>query len=83
MSRTDAFSCLPQIVTLRGYEERMGDQRDKGSSLMQALQQLCLVKGTSPDEATLISKEIKSLTQAVPKLCLSKGISKSVRRKMR
>ena len=29
MSRTEAITCLPQIVTLPGYEERMGDQRGK------------------------------------------------------
>jgi len=27
MSRTEAIACLPQIVTLRGCEERIGDQR--------------------------------------------------------
>jgi len=27
MSRIEAVACLPQIVTLRGCEERMGDQR--------------------------------------------------------
>jgi len=27
MSRTKAITCLPQIVTLRGCEERMGDKR--------------------------------------------------------
>ena len=27
MSRTEAITCLPQVITLRGYEERMGDQR--------------------------------------------------------
>jgi len=27
MSRTEAITCLPQIVTLRGCEERMGAQR--------------------------------------------------------
>ena len=27
MSRTEAITCLPQIITLRGCEERMGDQR--------------------------------------------------------
>jgi len=38
MSRTEAITCLPQIVTLRSCEERMGDQRGyKGSTLMQAL----------------------------------------------
>ena len=38
MSCTEAITCLPQIVTLRGCEEKMGDQRDtKGSSMMQAL----------------------------------------------
>ena len=27
VSHTEAIMCLPQIVTLRGCEERMGDQR--------------------------------------------------------
>ena len=27
MSRTEAIMCLPQIVTLRGFEEKMGDQK--------------------------------------------------------
>jgi len=27
MSQTEAITCLPQIVTLCGCEERMGDQR--------------------------------------------------------
>ena len=27
VSRTEAIMCLPQIVTLCGFEERMGDQR--------------------------------------------------------
>ena len=27
MSHTEAIKCLPQIVILRGCEERMGDQR--------------------------------------------------------
>jgi len=34
MSRTEAIMCLPQIITLRSCEERMGDQ---GSIIMQAL----------------------------------------------
>jgi len=42
---------------------------------MQALLQLRLLKGTSQDEATLISEEIKSLAPAVLELCLSEGIS--------
>ena len=29
MSRTEAITCLLQIVTLHGCEERMGDQGDK------------------------------------------------------
>ena len=36
------------------------------------------MKGTSRDEATLISEELKSLALAVLELCLSEGISKSV-----
>ena len=35
-----------------------------------------LVKGTSWDEAILISEEIKSLVLAVLELCLSEGITK-------
>ena len=27
MSHTETITCLPKIVTLRGCEERMGDQR--------------------------------------------------------
>ena len=39
MSHSEAITCLPQIVTLRGCEERMGPQRGyKGSTMMQALQ---------------------------------------------
>ena len=46
MSRTETIMFLPQIVTLRGCEERMGDQRGTklGSTMMQALQLLWLVK---------------------------------------
>ena len=45
MSRTKAISCLPQIITLRGCEEKNGRSKGyKGSTLMQALQQLRLVK---------------------------------------
>jgi len=35
------------------------------------------VKGTSWDEAKLISEEIKSLALAILEICLSQGISKS------
>ena len=41
VSRTEAIMCLPQIITLHGCEERMGFE---GSTLMQALQLLWLVK---------------------------------------
>ena len=38
MSCAEAIMCLLQIVTLRGCEERMGDQRGyKGSTMMEAL----------------------------------------------
>ena len=39
MSHTEAIMCLPQIVTLHGCEERMGDQRGTKvrSTMMQAL----------------------------------------------
>jgi len=37
ISRTEAIKCLPQIVTLRGCEERMGTKGYKGSTMMQTL----------------------------------------------
>ena len=38
MSRTEAITCLPQIVTLRSCEEKYGRSKEyKGSTLMQAL----------------------------------------------
>jgi len=38
MSRTEAITCLPQIVTLHGCEEKYGRSKGyKGSTLMQAL----------------------------------------------
>ena len=38
MSRTEAISCLPQIVTLGGCEEKNGRSKGhKGSTLIQAL----------------------------------------------
>ena len=46
--------------------------------MMQALWLLQLVKGTSQDEATSISKEIKFVALAVLELCLSECISKQV-----
>jgi len=36
MSHTEAITCLPQIVTLHGCEERMGDQRGTTNSFRQA-----------------------------------------------
>ena len=33
----EAIVCLLQIVTLCGCEEKMGDQRDTGNTIMQAL----------------------------------------------
>jgi len=61
-------------------EERMGDQ-----SLGTQVAPWCKHrsscgwwKGTSQDEATLISEEIKSLALAILELCLSEGISKYV-----
>jgi len=50
----------------------------KGSTMMQALWLLQLVKGTSQDEATLISEEVKFVALAVLELCLSECISKQV-----
>jgi len=37
MSRTEAISCLLQIVTLRSCEEKKRSKKYKGNTLMQAL----------------------------------------------
>ena len=44
------------------------------------LSMLSIVTDLSWDEATLISKEIKSLAIAVLELCFSEGISESVKK---
>jgi len=76
MSRTEAITCLPQIVTLRGCEERMGDQRGtKVAPWCKHCSSCGWWKGTSQDEAALISEEIKFLALAILELCLSEGIS--------
>ena len=46
--------------------------------MMQALDCCGWQKGTSPDEATLNSEEIKPVAIAVVKLCLSEGIREAV-----
>ena len=77
MSCTEAIMCVPQIVTLRSCEEKMGDQRDtKVAPWCKHCSSCGWWKGTSRDEMTLISEEIKSLALAVLELCLSEGISK-------
>jgi len=74
MSRTEAIACLPQIVTLRGCEGRMGDQRDtKVAPWCKHCNSCGWWKGTSRDEATLISEEIKSLALSIIELCLPVG----------
>ena len=64
MSRTEAITCLPQIVTLRSCEERMGDQRGTKVAPRRKHFSYC-GDGTPRDYATLISEEIKSLALAV------------------
>ena len=80
MPRTETITCLLQIVTLRGCEERMGDQRGtKGAPWCKHFSSCGWQKGTSQDEVTLISEEIKSLALAVLNLystCLKASISK-------
>jgi len=46
--------------------------------MMQVLELLRLVKGTSPDKAMLNNEEIKAIATAVIELHLSEGISKKV-----
>ena len=77
MSRTEAITCLPQIINLRSCEERMGDQ--SGTKVVPWCKHCSRCgwwKGTSQDKSMLISEEIKSLALAVLKLCSSEGISK-------
>ena len=82
-SRTKALYNL-RIASrhLCGKGERNGVQRRTkvsfGRTMMQALELLQLAKGTSPDEATLNSEEIKAVAIAIIELCLSEGISKGV-----
>jgi len=58
-------------------KKRMGDQRGtKVAPWCKHCSSCSWWKGTSRDEATLISEEIKSLALAVFELCLSEGISK-------
>jgi len=45
---------------------------------MQALQLLQLANGTSLDEVTLSTEEIKPIAIGIIELCLSEGISKGV-----
>jgi len=60
---------------LRGSGERNGAQRRTKVTMIQALELLQLAKGTSPDKATLNSKEIPPVAIAIIELCLSEGIS--------
>ena len=77
ISCTEAITCLLQIITLRGCEERMGDQRGtKVAPWCKHCSCCSWWKGTSQDEAMLISEETKFLAQAILKLCLPEGISK-------
>jgi len=50
---------------------------------MQALELQHWLKGTSWDEATLNSEEIKSIALSVIELCLSEGIGQSVSQSVR
>jgi len=56
-------------------KEEWGTKGCKSSTIMQALQPLQLVKGTSRDKVTLLSEEMKSVALAVLESCLSEGIS--------
>jgi len=79
MSHTEAITCLPKIVTLRDCKERMGAQRGtKVAPWCRHCSYCSWRKGTSQDEETLISKEIKSRALAILELYLFEGISKQV-----
>ena len=77
MSHTEAIMCLPHIIILHIWEERMGAQRCAKVALW-CKHCSCFGwwKGTSRDDVTLISEEIKSVALAVFELCLSEGINK-------
>ena len=68
---------------LCGKGERNGVQRrakvNFSRTMMLALELLQWRKGTSPDEATLNSEEIKPVAIAIIELRLSEGISKKIR----
>jgi len=81
-SRTKAITSIPQIVT---YAVREKGMEYKGEQRWALVEPWCKhwsycswQKGTSPDEATLNSEEIKSLAIARIELRLSEGISKGV-----
>ena len=64
MSCTEAITCLPQIVILQGWEERMGAQRGtKVAPLYKHCSCCGWRKGISQDEATLIGVRILSFKQ--------------------
>ena len=73
------LASLYKLSPIRSCEERMGAQRGlKVASWCKHCSCCGWWKGTSQDEATLISEEIKSVALAVLELCLSEGISKKV-----
>ena len=62
MSHTEAITCLPHIITLHSGEERMVAQRSTKVAPWYKHWNCCgWWKGTSRDEATLITEKIKFL----------------------
>ena len=71
-----------QIVTNSVVEKGMEDKGSFDRTMMQALEQLWLAKGTSWDEAALISEKIKLVAIAITTLssytCVKASVSQSV-----
>ena len=79
-SRIEAIVRVPQIVN---YVAREKGVKRKGEQRYALVEPLCKHwsccdwwKGTSQDEATLNSEEMKLVTIAIIELCLSEGVSK-------
>ena len=79
-SHTKAMMCVPQIITYVVKEKGMEYKGEQKWALVEPWFKhwSCCGwwKGTSPDEATLNSEEIKPVARAIIKLRLSEGISK-------
>jgi len=73
MSRTEAITCLPQIITYVRLWRKNGGT--KVAPWCKHYSCCSWQKGPSRDKVILIIEEIKSVALAILELCLSEGIS--------